>query len=177
MALLSESKAIDWRFIITAIEKGYCKVDVEKGEIYNRHGRKLDGGLNKNYKRVTIAYNGMKVVEYIHRIIAYCKFGDKLFEEDIEVRHINNVKTDNRGENLELGSHLENIRDLPVGYLHNKEYLKLGGKSCRSLTDQQVREIREKLTYKKVKDIAEEYGVITSTIYLIKDRQTYKDVI
>lgn len=49
----------------------------------------------------------------IHRLMAYQKFGEKMYEDGIEVRHKNNNKDDNTFENILIGNHQENMLDLP----------------------------------------------------------------
>jgi HNH endonuclease len=41
-------------------------------------------------------------------LVAYQKFGMAMFEPGIEVRHKNNVRTNNRHENI-LGTHHDNM--------------------------------------------------------------------
>ncbi len=48
-----------------------------------------------------------------HRIQAYLKFGNKLFEKGIVVRHLNNDKLDNSYSNISIGTNLDNYHDKP----------------------------------------------------------------
>lgn len=50
---------------------------------------------------------------YLHQLTAYQKFGDRLFDPIIHVRHLNNDPKDNRSENIEIGNQSENMMDLP----------------------------------------------------------------
>ena len=49
----------------------------------------------------------------VHRLAAYQKFGDKLFEKGMQVRHLNGNKLDFSFENIELGTGKENCQDIP----------------------------------------------------------------
>lgn len=49
----------------------------------------------------------------IHRLAAYQKFGDAIFAKGIEVRHLNGIGTDNRLENIEIGTGSQNQMDIP----------------------------------------------------------------
>src|SRR5574337_2229811 len=60
--------------------------------------------------RYRIRVNGTKVM--LHRVIAYLKFGDKAFEKDWEVHHIDNNPQNNHPSNLALitrGYHLKTL--------------------------------------------------------------------
>ncbi len=90
------------------------------------------------------------------------------------VNHKNEIKNDNRVENLEWATISENmIHALDTNLQHH------GEKSVRSkLTNEQVLEIREKLQNKNVKsrDLADMYGVSRTTIYSIKYNLKWKRV-
>lgn len=49
----------------------------------------------------------------VHRLQAYQKYGDKIFEKGIHVRHLNGNPLDNRVENILIGSASENMMDKP----------------------------------------------------------------
>lgn len=48
---------------------------------------------------------------YEHRLVAFQKFGIKVFEDKIVVRHLNGNKLDNSPENIMIGSQNDNIKD------------------------------------------------------------------
>lgn len=84
------------------------------------------------YKTVAIVIDGKKYCTTSHRVIAYC-FGilDSL-DSKLDVDHINNIRNDNRIENLQAITHAENIakRDKnghalarPVSFFKGKEML------------------------------------------------------
>ena len=86
--------------LIETFEKGYRIID---GIIYNPDGKILKGYVGKRgYRRFSpVRTNHVKV----HRLVAYQKFGDALFEEGIEVRHLDNNKLNNSEDNIALGTH------------------------------------------------------------------------
>jgi len=47
----------------------------------------------------------------VHRLVAYQKYGDELFREGIEVRHLDNDPNNNNEENISIGNHSENMMD------------------------------------------------------------------
>jgi len=71
------------------------------------------------YKRhTTKKVFGKPVSVSLHRFQAYLKFGDKIFEKGIQVRHLNNVKSDNSWDNLELGTPSQNFYDNSPEVMH-----------------------------------------------------------
>lgn len=157
-----------------AYEKGYRAN--EDGSIIGIHAEKLklfqgsNGYLifgikdGKNNKRIPV-----------HRFAAYCFFGNEIFNHEC-VRHINGIKTDNRKENLTLGSLSDNYNDIPESW--RKDFSLKGAAVTRKLTSQNVIEIRLLLAERKSYSfIAEKFGVSKSTIQQIKEGKSYKWVI
>lgn len=118
---------------------------------------------------------------YIHRIVA------ELFCERRKgcdyINHKDGNKKNNAAENLEWVTASENMKHAyKTGLVTHEQVLKAGingGKAAaevhRKLTDEQVREIRERKepeTY-----LAKIYGVSRAAIGLVRRRETYKDVI
>lgn len=96
-----------------SIEKGYT-VD-ENGKAYNKDGKELSLSKGpKGYLSFNIRINGSKPTRlFIHRLQAYQKFGDVIFDEEVVVRHKNGLSTDNSFKNIEIGSQSENMMDIP----------------------------------------------------------------
>jgi len=64
------------------------------------------------YKRFTIRnMERDRVTVMVHRLMAYQKFGDNLFNEGIEVRHLDDIPWNNKPDNILIGSHSDNILD------------------------------------------------------------------
>lgn len=79
----------------------------ENGEIYNtKTHRYLKGSYTRGYKYVHLSKNKMYQV---HRLVAKAFIPNPLGKE--EINHINGIRNDNRVENLEWVSHLENMQD------------------------------------------------------------------
>lgn len=95
----------------------------------------------RGYKRFQVRER--KKTCLLHRLQAYQKFGESLYEPGIEVRHLNNCGADNCIENIGIGTHSENLSD-SAGTLGRKRkfdysyvydlYLKLG--SVRGVASQ-----------------------------------------
>lgn len=81
------------------------------------------------------------------------------------VRHLNDIKIDNRIENLAWGTNSDNMKDMiNNGYKQNN----------RKLTDKQVREIFYDTRMQK--DIAKQYRVDNRTIGRIKNKESYREI-
>ena len=82
----------------------------KKGYFVNRDGDVISPFTNKvlkplrsgkcRYYRITV--NKQKVC--IHKLMAYQKYGDKIFEEGIVVRHLNDDPKDNSYDNIIIGT-------------------------------------------------------------------------
>lgn len=95
--------------VIFAYEKGYRVAD---GKIFNPSGNQLRPRINNNgYPGITIRYEGKSKNLPIHKLAAYQKFGDALFQDKIEVRHLNDNKLDFSLSNIEIGTHRQNHLD------------------------------------------------------------------
>lgn len=98
--------------LIEAFEKGY-RIS-ECGEYLNTLFSKLVkkvfiGG----YPVFGIRIKDKKVNVMWHRLQAYQKYGEKLFEDGIVVRHFNSIKTDCSWSNIIIGTEKENAMDKP----------------------------------------------------------------
>ena len=90
----------------------------EKGILLNPDGTKAKtdvnkgGYLRKSFRLSKPAFNRRYSGSVgVHRIAAYQKFGDAVFEGGVVVRHLNNNKLDNSLKNIELGTKSENYND------------------------------------------------------------------
>ena len=50
----------------------------------------------------------------VHRLQAYQKFGDKIFESGTVVRHLDGNSLNNNFDNIEIGTQQENMMDIPT---------------------------------------------------------------
>ncbi len=78
---------------------------------------------SKGYKKVSIWNNGKRSRVYIHRLVAISYISNPLCKR--QVNHINGNKTDNRVENLEWVTNLENMKHAYVTGLKTYKQLRI----------------------------------------------------
>ena len=143
--------------------------DLNKGIIITPMGTNGTVCSSTGYLRVKLRGKSLQV----HQILAVKYFGDKCLRK--QVNHIDGNKTNNVKGNLEIVSREENIKHQ---WENNLTYERVG---TAKLTDDEVREIRERYVYGSkgkngAANLAKEYGVDRSNILNITSRKTYKDV-
>lgn len=65
------------------------------------------------YLFFTIRINGKCNKVMAHRFQAYIKYGNKMFEKGIVVRHLNGNSLDNSLDNIAIGTQSDNMMDIP----------------------------------------------------------------
>lgn len=92
-------------------ERGY---EITKdGNVFNPKGRKV-GMVNKEgYMKVSIRLDKKTVHFFAHRLQAFKKYGQDLFESGIVARHLNGNSLDNSWDNIAIGTHSDNMMDIP----------------------------------------------------------------
>ena len=94
------------------IKRGY--IVSEDGVLYNRHGRLAKVFKGKDgYFSLNNWIDKKQVKVKVHRLQAYQKFGDLLYQDGIMVRHLNGIKQDNSWENIAIGTARDNYYDIP----------------------------------------------------------------
>jgi hypothetical protein len=147
--------------------------------------------LYKNGKKINIIENkwgylyfGLNIMNHkyaikIHRLIGYLKYGDKIFDKFLVIRHLNNIKTDNSWDNLILGTHQENSMDVPSDERLRaaKHASTFGCAATKKLTDEQAISLVKK--YKQGftnSNLMAEYNISSATVSGIIKGRLYSDI-
>lgn len=86
--------------------KYYC---TEDGLVFNyKTGKQLKPYLQDGYYKVCTSDNGVKTKRRVHRLI--WEYFNNTIPKDMQINHINGIKTDNRLVNLELQTNLGNMQ-------------------------------------------------------------------
>lgn len=139
--------------------------------------RVLKPGVKKRgYKYVVLACNGVAKTHSVHCLVASAFLGEPA--PGFEVNHINRDPRDNRIENLEYMTHLENIRyRLPGSWAGvGAPYGERNGSA--KLTEANVIEIKRRLAEGAMqKTLAAEYNVSQLAIHKIATGKTWKHLL
>lgn len=152
-----------------AYEKGYRVT--KEGQLIGLSNNVIGCVNGKGYEHTGIKLNKKHINLETHRLQAYQKYGDKLSEDGIVVRHLNGNALDNSWHNIVIGTHKDNYMDIPEKtrkemICHNIKYPK-----------EFVLNLREE--YKVIKNyskLARTHNISIPTIYdLINKRKVFKD--
>lgn len=123
--------------LLIAYRKGYRAL--RDGSVVGIKGKvlKLYMDNNRGYLRFSIKNDTINV----HRLVAYQKFGDKIFERGIQVRHLDNNKLNNKWENIGIGTQSENMCDIPAE--ERRSHAILASLHIRRFTIKEMEELRD----------------------------------
>jgi hypothetical protein len=127
----------------------------------------------KGYLRVYLRREGRRRVFTVHRLICLTFIGPR--PDGMQINHKNEVKADNRIENLEYVTPLANVRHSYKNLIANH----VRGESCglAKLTTEQVVEIRRtKANSSDHRQMAERFGVSLGTVQSVARGKTWKHV-
>jgi hypothetical protein len=155
-----------------AYEKGYRVT--KDGQLLNPKGKVIGNLSVKGYQRTAFKLNKVHIL-HTHRLQAYQKFEDKLYEDGIVVRHLNGNSTDNSWDNIAIGTYKDNALDIP------KEKRKRDTSKANKAQIKYPKDfvIKLKKEYKEVKSyrkLSRKHGIsLTSVWNLINKRKVFKD--
>lgn len=140
--------------IIQAKEKGYLYKD---GNIIGAKGDALKLNIRGGYPHFCLNLtdsSGKKnrVNIPVHRYVAYDKFGDKIFDLNLVVRHRDGTRTNYHPDNLDIGTVYDNTMDRKPE--DRRAHAIKTSTHVRRFSDAQVEEIRKDhamgLSYKEI---------------------------
>ena len=174
------------RYILLSEQNKYTKKVYEKGyrvingKLYNPSGMELKVYIHpkESYHSFGIRRenNGKKITLWIHKLIAYQKYGDKLFEPGIQVRHKDGNRGNNLDDNILIGTQSDNMMDCPEE--NRMRRAKNTSSHIRKFTNVEVEKIREERrkgkTYKQLMEMFDISSKGTMNHILNNDYQTEK---
>ena len=108
----------------------------------------------------------------VHRLVGYLKYGDKIYDYGMCIRHIDGDKLNNSYDNLVIGTHRDNMLDVPIQDRINRS-LK-SAETTRRFSEEELASIvvdrRSGMSYK---DICEKYDVGKSWCSYFFNKKTY----
>ena len=156
-----------------AYDKGYRVT--KDGYLLNSKGRKIGRVNSSGYEQTSLKTNKKYIYIATHRLQAYQKYGDKLYEDGIVVRHLNGNRLDNSWNNIAMGTQKDNAMDIPKEVRIKRAIS--GAKANIKYPKDFILKLRE--DYKVIKNYAElgrKYNMCTSHIWLlINKRKVFKD--
>lgn len=128
-----------------AYERGYRVV---QGVLYNPFGVPLKGYNKKGYMKFSLVVGSRtdktrkNYGVFFHRLVAYQKYGDRIYEEGIVVRHKDGNSLNNLNDNILIGSPSDNMMDKKP---EDRLYWSINAStSLRVLTDEEVELVRHR---------------------------------
>ncbi|HGH0795735.1 NUMOD4 domain-containing protein [Staphylococcus pseudintermedius] len=119
------------------------------------------------YPRVSFSKNNVNKKFLVHRLVMQAFFVD--FDEELEVNHIDGVKTNNSFENLEMVTTIDNIR-----HAHKIGLIKKYGKKLNENDVLKIRKLYANTPNITHQEIADKFGVSDVSISKILRNTTWK---
>lgn len=154
-------------------------IDIAGYEVSN-HGRvrKTESkkvirfGNHDGYERLVVRIDGKTYNRSVHRLVAIAFIPN--YENKPEVNHINGIRNDNRVENLEWCTRVENLEHAwnVLGFVLNPD----NAAHNRKITDDQVRQIKTLLKEVPYRQVAEIVGTSFHIVRNIYRGKTWKHI-
>lgn len=141
-----------------AYDKGYRVVD---GKVLNWKGDVLKTRIfNKGYEYLRIRLSNPRKMAWVgvHRLVAFQKFGKKMLEKGIQVRHLDGNPLNNLEYNIEIGTASQNHFDKSPEVRMSASIN--AARHLRRFSDEIINKMK-KMRYDgySYKDIAKEFGL------------------
>lgn len=129
-------------------------------------GKRSKDSKRLSYKRFNVNFFGQVTPLAVHRFAAYQLFGEEMFKEGIQVRHLDNDHTNNKLKNIGLGTRLENSNDRPA---HERQaHAQLAAEANRVYSQEIVALMKKRRAEgASLKTIVAEFGCAISTASIL----------
>jgi len=164
--------------IIEANKRGY--IVNKDGIVYGLNGNILKlSKTNKGYLSFNMRLNKLSNPTriFVHRLQAYQKYKDELFNYGMVVRHLDGNSLNNRIDNIAIGTHHQNMMDKPTS-IRNR-LAEIGWKAANPRTEEERFEIYRLIEKgESYKSIQHKFAIGSSTLSYMKNRsKEYKKYI
>lgn len=124
-------------------------------------GNPLSIGVDKSgYPRVTIRLNNRKLkAVFIHRFVAYLKYGDSMFKKGIQVRHLDGNPMNFCYSNIAIGTARDNAMDKPKHV--RQRAAEIATSHVRKYNKEEVRKFYSEC--RSYKETMEKFGMTTKS--------------
>lgn len=141
----------------------------KSGEMHGKFHVMKGAIEGRGYRFVIIRDNGIMYRLRFHRLQAYQKFGDEIYKEGIQVRHLDGNSLNNSFENIAIGTNKDNQQDIP--FLKRRSRIAYT-KYSDDMAMESLCMSKKGLTQK---EIGERFGISASSVqYLIKRAKALK---
>lgn len=100
--------------------KSLSRERTTNGGLFVSKEKLLKAGTDCGYKKVVLTKNGVRSTKKVHRLVASAFLGD---EPNLCVNHIDSNRSNNRVENLEWVTQLQNVRHARINNRYPKNIL------------------------------------------------------
>lgn len=149
--------------LVRAYRMGYR---IRNNQLFNPDGKPLKGQTRKTgyaYFGLKNPYKRTNSTIFYHRLVAYEKYGDKIFEKGVLVRHLDGNPRNNFPENIAIGTQSDNMmdRDSLARHIHAK----LASQHIRRFSDDEVKSILiDRKAGMRYVDLCQKYNTSKSTL-------------
>lgn len=169
----NSTNTMNSKIIKLVVSLGY-KID-KSGFVISPKTNKQIGYIrhNKMYRYFSAGGTGNRTYPVpFHRLQAYQKYGEAIFEPGICVRHLNGDSLDNSWDNIVIGTHQDNMLDkCPI---IRQESALSAARSQRKLSWEEVAKLKkERDSGDSLKILSKRYGLAMSTVSYIINNKTY----
>jgi DNA-binding MarR family transcriptional regulator len=142
----------------------------ENGEVFNKKFKLIKPRLNKGYFSFSLRINNQYKNLSLHRLLAMVFLENK--NKYPFVRHLNDVKTDNRLSNLAWGGYEENLKDAQL----NKKILKGIDKPNVKLKEKDVEYIFVNPDQKTMKELSNIFNISIGSVSRIQKGRVWTHI-